>query len=226
MTALDLPGPSRPGFFRKLSIWWGPRPVSQVALIFGVIGLIWWFGANTAATLDRVGISPGFDFLGRSAPFEIGESMIPFSSGDTYARAVLVGLLNTIKVAILGCVLATLLGVTLGVARLSGNPLLAGLVRWYVEVIRNVPLLLQLFFWSALTHAFPPPRQAISAFDAIYLTSRGVYVPAISVEGGNDTALWCAGLLVVVGLALAIGFPPRLGTGGGGWVAAAGAAAR
>lgn len=213
MTALDLPGPTRPGFFRKLTIWWGPRPVSQVALILGVAGLIWWFGANTAATLDRVGISPGFDFLGRSAPFEIGESMIPFSSGDTYARAVLVGLLNTIKVAVLGCVLATILGVVLGVARLSGNPLLAGLVRWYVEVIRNVPLLLQLFFWSALTHAFPPPRQAIAAFDAIFLTSRGVYVPAVSLNAGNGVTAALAALVVLFGLGALVTFRRRLNLG-------------
>ena len=199
MTVLDLPGPRRPGIFHKFSAWWGPRPLAQVLLILAVIGIFWWFGANTATTLERLGVKPGFAFLNRNAPFEIGEAMIPYKAGDTYARAILVGLLNTIKVAVLGCILATVLGVALGIARLSGNLLLANLVRWYVELIRNIPLLLQLFFWSAVTHAFPPPKQAINAFDAIFLSSRGVYVPSIGIGGGPE---WL-GLLVAITLALA-----------------------
>jgi len=210
MTVLDLPGPARPGIFRKFSAWWGPRPLAQVLLILAVIGMFWYLGANTAGTLDRLGVKPGFDFLSRNAPFEIGETMIPYKAGDSYTRAILVGLLNTIKVALLGCVLATLLGVTLGIARLSGNLLLANLVRWYVEVIRNIPLLLQLFFWSAVTHAFPPPKQAINAFDAVFLSSRGVYIPSLGIDGGPA---WLGAFVtigaVVAGL-LIIAFGRRL----------------
>src|SRR5690606_26020652 len=142
MTIANEPGPWRPGPLTRLRIWWGPRPVGQITLILGVICLFWWFGINTVETMAKAGINPGFDFLRRAANFEIGETMIGYSSADPYARAILVGLLNTIKVALLGCLLATLLGVTLGVMRLSGNPLLAGLIRWYVEIIRNSPLLL------------------------------------------------------------------------------------
>lgn len=196
MTIVQEPGLPRPGFFRSVAQWWGPRPVAQALLLVGTIAIFYWFGVNTIASMAKSGINPGFGFLNNSAKFEIGETMIPYSSSDTYARAILVGLLNTIKVALLGCVLATLLGVALGVARLSGNLLLANLVRWYVEIIRNTPLLLQLFFWSAVTHAFPPPKQALSAFGAVFLSARGIFVPALIVEQVS-TAGW-------LGLALSL----------------------
>ncbi|KKC40990.1 amino acid ABC transporter permease [Devosia epidermidihirudinis] len=201
MTAITEPGRHRPGFLHVLRHWLGPRPTAQFALLFAAIGLFWWFGANTLETMARAGINPGFDFLNRSANFEIGETMIPYSSADPYSRAILVGLLNTIKVAILGCVLATVLGVSLGVARLSGNLLLSGLVRWYIEIIRNTPLLLQLFFWSALTKALPAPRQAISVGDNAFLSNRGIFVPGIIVDNAS-TAGWIA-LLVLTILAIA-----------------------
>lgn len=201
MTAITGPGRYRPGFLHVLRHWLGPRPTAQFALLFAAIGLFWWFGANTLETMARAGINPGFDFLNRSSNFEIGETMIPYSSADPYSRAILVGLLNTIKVAILGCVLATVLGVSLGVARLSGNLLLSGLVRWYIEIIRNTPLLLQLFFWSALTKALPAPRQAISVGDNAFLSNRGIFVPGVIVDN-TSTAGWIA-LVVLTILALA-----------------------
>ncbi|MDX8499008.1 ABC transporter permease subunit [Mesorhizobium sp. VK4C] len=148
-------------------------------MILAVVALFWLFGHNTAATMVRVGITPGFGFLARPANFEIGEAPIAFAAGDPYARAILAGFLNTLRVAVLGCVFATLFGVLLGVASLSGNLLLAVLVRWYVEVIRNTPLLLQLFFWIALAKSFPPPRQAISAFHSFFLSNRGVFLPGL-----------------------------------------------
>jgi general L-amino acid transport system permease protein len=191
-------GPQGPGFFRKIAIWWGVRPFTQIALLLGVIAIFYAFSANTMASLHHMGINPGFDFLGRAANFEIGETPIPYKAGDTYARAILVGLINTVKIAVLGCALATILGVALGVARLSGNLLLASVVRWYVEIVRNTPLLLQLFFWSAITHAFPPPKQAISAFGTFYLSNRGVFTPGIFVE--NLSATTCI-LLALAGLA-------------------------
>ncbi|WP_375452711.1 amino acid ABC transporter permease [uncultured Devosia sp.] len=179
----------------RLGKWWGPRPLTQLGLLFAAIGLLWWFSSNTVDTMAKAGINPGFDFLSRSANFEIGEAMVSYSSADPYARAILVGLLNTIKVAVLGCVLATTLGVALGVARLSGNLLLAGLVRWYVEIVRNTPLLLQLFFWSALTKALPPPRNAIAVANSAFLSNRGIFVPGLLVENIN-TIGWLALLAV------------------------------
>lgn len=179
MTTIDqpLPDPQGPGILRKMRLWWGTWPVTQVVVIAAVVALFYVLGSNTAATMTRIGITPGFDFLGRSANFEIGESALLFQAGDPYYRAILVGLINTVKVASIGCVLATILGVALGVAGLSSNLLLAGLVRWYVEIVRNTPLLLQLFFWIALAKAFPSPKLAITAFGSVFLTNRGVYLP-------------------------------------------------
>lgn len=198
-----LPGPGRPGPLRRLVGWWGDRPWLQLAVVVAAIALVWLLGANIAETMRRIGVTPGFDFLGRSANFEIGESAIAFKAGDPYIRAILAGLVNTVKVALLGCVFATVLGVALGVAGLSGNLLLAGLVRAYVELIRNTPLLLQLFFWIALAKAFPPPRQALSAFGAVFLSNRGVFVPGLVVDGFSAaTLLMLAAIVVCFGLFL------------------------
>lgn len=179
MVAIFRPGPTGPGIFARVTGWWGRYALIQVLVIIAVIGIFAFLGANTVQSMTAIGIRPGFDFLSQSANFEIGESLIAYSAGDTYGRALLAGLINTLQVAFLGCILATILGVALGVARLSGNVLLAGLVRWYVEVVRNTPLLLQLFFWSATLKALPGPRQAFSFFDAVFLTNRGVNVPAV-----------------------------------------------
>lgn len=210
MASLDdsAPGPRRPGAFGRVAGWWGPRPLAQVAVVLLTVALFYVLGHSIAASMARVGISPGFDFLGRSANFEIGEQAIAFRAGDTYARAMAVGLVNTLKVALIGCVLATVLGVALGIAGLSGNLLLAGLVRWYVEIVRNTPLLLQLFFWISLAQSFPPPRQALSAFDAFFLTNRGVFVPGLVVEGAS-AATWGGLLLVLAGFIVGVVLPLR-----------------
>ncbi len=196
------PGPTGPGVLSRLAAWWGPHPLQALAIV-GLIAAAWLLAGNMFTTMSRIGVTPGFDFLGRSANFEIGEKSIAFQAGDTYARAILVGLLNTLKVALLGCVFATVLGVVIGVAGLSGNLLLAGLVRWYVEIIRNTPLLLQLFFWIALAKSFPAPRQAISAFDAFYLSNRGVYVPGFVWLGGPAAAI-VASVVLAVGSLVAL----------------------
>jgi general L-amino acid transport system permease protein len=177
------------GPLRRIAGWWGPRPVVQAAAVLAAVALLYVLGSNTAATMARVGITPGFGFLDRSANFEIGESVIAFRAGDTYARAIAAGLVNTAKIALLGCVLATIIGVVLGIARLSGNLLLAGLVRAYIEIVRNTPLLLQLFFWISVAHAFPAPRRAITLFHAVFLTNRGVFVPGLVV---HDLSAWAA----------------------------------
>jgi general L-amino acid transport system permease protein len=184
-------------------MWWGHHPIAQLAVITSFVALLVYLGINVTTTMTRIGVSPGFDFLWRSANFEIGESPIAFEAGDPYLRSMLAGLLNTLKVALFGCIFATILGVAVGVAGLSGNLLLAFLVRWYVEVIRNTPLLLQLFFWISLAKAFPAPRQAGSLFGSIYLTNRGVYVPTVSVEGLPLTGPVLLTILVVaIGLLL------------------------
>ncbi|TKV70681.1 ABC transporter permease subunit [Rhizobium sp. AU243] len=200
MSSIVTPGPRRPGIHRRLLMWWGHRPIAQLAIIASFIALLVYLGINVTTTMARIGVSPGFDFLWRSANFEIGESPITFAAGDPYLRAMLAGLLNTLKVSLIGCVLATVVGVTVGVAGLSGNLLLASLVRWYVELIRNTPLLLQLFFWISLAKTFPAPRQASALLGSVYLTNRGVYLPAVSAE-----SLPVAGPVLVIFIIFALG---------------------
>ncbi|UNZ53023.1 amino acid ABC transporter permease [Agrobacterium tumefaciens] len=205
MSLIVAPGPRRPGIHRRFLIWWGHRPITQLAVIASFIALLVYLGVNVTMTMARIGVSPGFDFLWRSANFEIGESPITFAAGDPYLRAMLAGLFNTLKVSLIGCIFATILGVAVGVAGLSGNLLLASLVRWYVELIRNTPLLLQLFFWISLAKAFPAPRQAGALLGSVYLTNRGVYLPAISVEGLPVNGPVFATLIVfALGLMLAV----------------------
>jgi general L-amino acid transport system permease protein len=194
-------GGDKLGLLPRLAAWWGPRPVVQVAVILAVIALFYGLASNTVASMVRIGITPGFDFLHRSANFEIGESAIAFHAGDTYARAIVVGLLNTAKVAVLGCILATVLGVAFGIARLSGNLLLSSTVRWYIEIVRNTPLLLQLFLWVALAHALPAPRQAVSLFDAFFLTNRGVFVPRIVFDGLSVWSAFAASAVLIAWIA-------------------------
>src|ERR1700753_656701 len=137
--------------------------VFQIVVV-ALVGLLAWFlVSNTVENLQRQKIASGFHYLDREAGFEIGDSMIAYSPASTYARAILVGLLNTLKVAVLGVILSTILGTMIGVGRLSPNWLLAKICECYVETFRNVPLLLWLFlFYKLISEAFPGPRQAIS----------------------------------------------------------------
>lgn len=207
-----VPGPPRPGTIGKVRAWWGGWPIGQFAFLAACALLGWLFIQSVLETMARVGILPGFGFLTGSANFEIGESPIAFRAGDTYLRAILAGLLNTLKVSLLGCVLATILGVAVGIASLSRNLLLSGLVRWFIEITRNTPLLLQLFFWMSLAKALPAPRQASALFGTVFLTNRGIYTPALALEGGPlglPAATALASLAVGV-LVLALRFSRRL----------------
>lgn len=201
MSLQAISSPEKQGFPRRALTWWGPRPVTQAIVAVFVLLAFYLLMQNMFATMDRIGIRPGFEFLTRSANFEIGESSIAFQSGNPYWLAITVGLINTVKVALLGCLFATILGVVVGVAGLSKNLLLGSLIRWYVEIIRNTPLLLQLFFWMALIQAFPVPRKAFVLFDSFYLSNRGVYVPGLTGEGITLPVI--AGLAFIAIFALA-----------------------
>jgi general L-amino acid transport system permease protein len=147
----------------------------QALLLAVVVGVGWYLFRNTQANLARSNIQVGFDFLWREAGFEIAEAPIAYDATRTYGRAFLVGVLNTLYVSLLGIVLATILGTLIGVARLSSNWLVAKLASAYVEVMRNVPLLLQLFAWYVfLTELLPPVRQAINLGDVVFLSQRGL----------------------------------------------------
>jgi general L-amino acid transport system permease protein len=140
--------------------------------------VLWWFGHNAVASLDRHGISFGFGFLAQPANFDIGDtSWLSFSPEDSIGRAILVGLLNTAKVAAVGCVLAVTLGFLVGALRLSSNPALRGLMRVYVELVRNTPLLLLLLFLAALLHDLPPAAKAFHPMPGVFLSDRGLVLP-------------------------------------------------
>jgi len=175
--------------------------VFQIVVI-GLVGLLAWFlVSNTVENLERQKIASGFSYLDREAGFEIGDSMIAYSPADTYGRAIVVGMLNTLKVAILGIILATILGTMIGVGRLSPNWLLAKICEGYVEMFRNVPLLLWLFlFYKMISEAFPGPRQAINVFDSFFLSNRGLYFP---VPMADPVHKWM-GLALLIGIAATV----------------------
>ena len=171
-------------------------------VVVGLVGLLAWFlVSNTVENLERQKIASGFSYLDREAGFEIGDSMIAYSPADTYGRAILVGALNTLKVAILGIILATILGTMIGVGRLSPNWLLAKICEGYVEMFRNVPLLLWLFlFYKMISEAFPGPRQAINVLDSFFLSNRGLYFP---VPMADPVHKWM-GLALLIGIAATV----------------------
>jgi general L-amino acid transport system permease protein len=198
MTIKVLPGPKGPGLLIRVSEWIGPLPVRQSALLFGVLIAFWFFGANTLESMNRAGLTPGFGFLSQQANFEIGESVIAYRAGDSYGRALLAGLANTAKVALFGCILATILGVTLGIARLAGNRLIAALIRGYVEILRGTPLLLQLFVWTGIFQSLPAPRNAVTVLEFAFLSNRGVFVPSVSIAGFS-VFVWLPVLCIFAG---------------------------
>jgi general L-amino acid transport system permease protein len=150
----------------------------QVVVLGAVAALIAYLVTNTIANLDRQNIASGFGFLNLEAGFAIGESLVEYHPGDTYGWALLVGLLNTIKVAVAGIACTTVIGVAVGILRLSPNWLMARLATVYVETLRNVPVLLQLFFWySILVESLPHARQAYGPFLGFYLSNRGLNIP-------------------------------------------------
>jgi general L-amino acid transport system permease protein len=148
--------------------------IVQVVFAIIVIGGLWWLYVNMMNGLRRVNLLPTFSFLTVPAGFPIAESVIAYDPSMTYGRAFIVGILNTVRIAVVGIILATILGVILGICRLSSNWLLRNVATAYVEIVRNVPLLLQLIFWFFLTKAFPRVQESIEVGGVIFLHNRGV----------------------------------------------------
>jgi general L-amino acid transport system permease protein len=182
------------------------RAVSyQFALLAVLVWLGYEFALNAKTNLDAQKITSGFGFLENTAGFAINQSLIPYNESDTYRRVFVVGLLNTLLVAGIGIVLATILGFAIGVARWSRNWLLARLAGGYVELIRNLPLLFQILFWYlAVLGTLPPPRQSISLFGEIFLNNRGIIVPApVAGKGtGLVVAVFAASVAATIALRL------------------------
>jgi general L-amino acid transport system permease protein len=172
---------------------------SQVATVGLVLAFAAYLASNAADNLARQGIATGYGFLDREASFAINPTLIPFTPADSYARALLVGLLNTLLVAALGIVFATLIGFVIGIARLSSNWLVSRVALAYVEAMRNTPLLLQIFvWWDLLRLSAPQPRQAWQPLPNVYVSNRGVIFP---VPVYDPLYLWM--LLALVGGAVA-----------------------
>jgi general L-amino acid transport system permease protein len=174
----DLPTPRES---QQIPFWHDPAKraiVYQAVALTLVLALGYYLVAITQANLRRQSIATGFSFVTREAGFEIGEALLPYSSADSYARALLVGFLNTLKVSLVGIVFTIILGTIVGVARLSTNWLVSRIAAGYIEVLQNIPVLLQLYFWYSIFHDnLPTPRQSINVFSAIFLNNRGFYFP-------------------------------------------------
>src|SRR5271169_2424564 len=178
----------------------------QAALIVIVVGLAVAAAHNAAQNLARVNIAHGFGFWNNTAGFDISQTLIDYSSStSTFGRAFWVGLLNTLLVAGIGCVLATILGFIIGIARLSRNWLVSHLAGGYVELIRNIPLLLQILFWyNAVLKSLPELRGSVALPFGGFLNNRGLFLPrpVFAPEFGAVVIALAIGLIVAIGLYL------------------------
>ncbi len=157
----------------------------QIVAVIAVVAFGWFLFTNTQANLANRGITSGFGFLNNTAGFGIPQHLIPYSEGDTYGRVFLVGLLNTLLVSVIGIFLATIIGFTVGVARLSNNWLLRKVATVYIETFRNIPPLLLIFFvYFAVLAPLPGPRQSLSLAEAFFVNNRGLYMPAPIADAG------------------------------------------
>ena len=177
--------------------------VFQVALVAAVGFVLYGAATNAIANLRAARIASGFGFLDAISGFDVNQTLVPYNATYTYGRAFLVGLLNTLLVAAVGCVLATFLGFLIGIARLSSNWILARVATAYVEIIRNIPLLLQLLFWYiAVLRPLPDARNSLSFGAGFFLNQRGLYIPK-PVPGESALAVFAA---LAVGVAAAVAF--------------------
>ena len=160
--------------------------IPQLITLLAVILIFGFFTFNAQINMDNRGIEFGFGFLSQESSFDVQFSLIDYDGSHSYARAYLVGLLNTLLVAFIGIIISTILGVIVGVARLSPNYLIEKSAAFYVEFFRNIPLLLQIFFWYfAALRALPLPQDADAIFGVSYLTIKGLYTPSFVWENLN-----------------------------------------
>jgi general L-amino acid transport system permease protein len=186
-----------PKLVRDVRFWKIAGQVLAVVLIVTVVGIL---TDNLIYNLQRLGIGLGFGFLNSQASFDIGESLIAYSPADSYSRAIMVGLVNSLRVIVLGLILATIIGLVVGIARLSDNWLVRNIALVYVELFRNIPLLVQLLFWYlAVFLKLPQVEDAIALSGVLVLSQRGVVVPWLI--GNAATGIWV--LLLGIGIVAA-----------------------
>lgn len=196
MTDLSAPAPGGKSSFindpKVRSI--GLQVISLIVVVF----LGWMFVDNASQNLAAQKIATGFGFLDNTAGFGINQTLIPYSETSTYGRAFFVGLLNTILVAVVGIILATVIGFLVGIGRLSKNFVVRLLSTVYVEVLRNLPPLFQILFWYlAVLSAMPNPRQSINILDEVFISNRGVIIPRPIFGDGAGIVLWAIGAAIL-----------------------------
>ena len=170
----------------------------QAVLLIAVVGFGMYIFGNTAANLEKQGIATGFRFMGTTAGFGIITHLIDYNEASSYGRAFAVGFLNTMLVAFTGIIAATIIGVFIGIARLSKNWLISRLAMVYIELFRNIPLLLQIFFWYfAVLRALPAPKNSVNFMDGVFINNRGIYLPSAIYEEGFSLVLWALFIAIV-----------------------------
>lgn len=173
---------------KKVPLWRNPTfrgLIFQILLVLGLVAFGIYLVNNTLHNMEQRGITTGFDFLSNEAGFGILQSLIPYDETYSYGRTFFVGLFNTLLVAALGIFFATLLGFSMGVARLSKNWLVARVATVYIETFRNIPLLLQILFWYfAVLQPLPRPRDSLEFGESVFLNNRGLFMPKPLAEDG------------------------------------------
>ena len=195
--------PTRAAPKQRMRLTWSDpkfrNVVWQVVVVAVLAAIVSYLVHNTNKNLAARHIATGFAYLGRTAGIPIGEHSIAYDpSVNTYGDALVIGIINTLRVAVVGIVLTTILGTLIGIARLSKNWLLAKLAAVYVEVLRDIPVLLQLFFWYALLQTLPSVREAMNPLPGVFFSNRGIKVPLFDWEAAHSWAL-AAFLLGLVG---------------------------
>lgn len=190
---------SKPPFWRNTRFW---RITTQIIAVILAITIVSILSINVSRNLQQLGIQFGFDFLRQEASFDIGETPIAYQPTDAYSRALWVGLINTLRVAVAGIILTTIVGIAAGIARLSDNWLVRNIALIYVEIFRNTPLLLQLLFWySAVFLSFPNVEEKISLGGLIYLSQDGLEL--LGLKFSSEFAALLIGLTFYTGAFIA-----------------------
>ena len=180
--------------------------VAQASFVGGILLVIVVFALTARANLEAQGLTSGFGFLQRATGWGVSFSLIPFETSDTYMKVIGVGLLNSLFLGAISLTLATVIGTAIGIMRVSGNRMAELIGTTYVEIFRNLPMLLQVFFWYAILTSLPQPREAVSIADIAFLSSRGIYLPGLNVTGLSV-------FIVALALVAAFGLQLWLSTG-------------
>ncbi|WP_417767338.1 amino acid ABC transporter permease [Stappia sp.] len=195
----------RTGGASGASWFYNPRVrgvVFQVLVVAFLFGMLAFFAYNAKINLERAGIASGLGFLSERAGFDISQTLVQYTNDSSYFRAFIVGLLNTLLVAAIGILIATVLGFIVGISRLSKNFVIRQLATWYVELLRNIPLLLQLLFWyKAVLSVLPSPRQSLEPLSGVFLNNRGLILPEVVGQPGSSLI----GYALIAGIAGAYG---------------------